>query len=1559
MLTSADWEILGDWNNLKGTAYHLAYALWLILRDQAREVGFFAGNDLLAAPAPPPPMQVNPQGGGIIPLSASSGDGDIWIQLKFTDKPWTIGEILGENLLFNFICNSYHSEALGRHWRVQLVTEGPVRAEEIRAFAAGPAKKPVPHRTFEAILVKAMASLQADRGRPIPAAELKRRALDILLALAETVPTPLGTLKAEIELELAYACPDRREARRLASALVGAMLDDAARGPSNARRYDSAWVEEVTGRVIKSSRPFDTDVVLACDLAAVRAASGTPIDPFESDQYAERPALRDALEQFLQAPEPLFVLLGESGVVKSWALVSWTMDSMRGRVRILASGRDLDASVTLDRIAADAMSRYTSRDSSDEQIFGLLEAAAGPGRGPFVIVVDDLQVLDREPDRLRALVVRMARRAAEGRVKLVISCQKATWELNDLGAEIQAGQLYDPARHISETRTTYSFLLGGYDAGELEDAVGRGAPGLSPPRERELRLRLLGPEFLPIRNPFLLARYLEQVGPGSTPPRGSEMVEDLLSHFVWSQLEKAARGEGWDPSDLRDAYHALIGRLWDVRPAGLRYPQAVQLLSGSLPDQGSDAMRELRSVGLVASRGPIQIPEGIVADFLFAGHLQRQVEAGETSFDDLDPRRDASVVQALIRQVADFVPLVDLLSSRGERWRPVIASGISQCHPDDRRVVAIAACLTRPASQYVADPDGCRSLGTLASRGRWARRLAVEMYLSGDQSESYRGANSLSFSTDFIPRTIARIVRRRWRAELRWGGGRDRETLARRLAHAIGPFERLSRREAAHEARVLLDELGRGSDFSALPKAGKLLDELDEIRGQTLRFQGDGDIRGLFEEIRTGGRQSRLRAATAIRPIAMMSPERASAMLCELIREERDAHVLLRLLWGCVRVVEHAPIEILEAFALSIVARWDDPTAAGPALTLLGYAAPHAPRLVIEHLPRRLDRMPPWARACLGDVLAFAWWRCAESVPEARGTLEALSEPEFDGVTRHFSLFARRGAAIARMGLCFLGRAPASELSVSMTRHDGESMPYVFTETNRLFANPTTVLESVPGLTAVAELLLSALNGVHEKPGLRMREGLANAFFHCVRHCLDDLARIAAVQADPSSWLRRLPRDWKQLHATRRVLELGRSDPGLVDFAEAACEEHAGGFSTLVDERQRLLARIGAARGTPEKAVEEQIAELRGSVFGMANQEQARAASDLIDAHPERLLDLLESCTGDPDNIPFLESWRKQCRTWRAFLASRVFARMLRPDPIGRREAGWLVGSMLDVVGSLMESSLRREYEVVYRTIRIWLGGGQSPVSLPKRTTSPIRLSHDVARELLERASRAVATRETPDWIDGFLSDRRCWWETRRYKLEEDTLTVGAGGSIYMIYAFPALRLAAWAVGARYGIVDPASRFMLRRLEANQLLREVHSLTESWAPPEHLEDAVTRLRSAPAEIAGNEWLLHSQGNTLLRLGQLAEATVQLQRCVESPMGNDEVRSMAHYDLACVAARLGRSAECRVELEESIQLSPCHHHHMASDPDFESVRAEPWFVDLLPVAAPPGDPPYSA
>ena len=98
-------EARGDESNLKGTDYHIIYALWLLIVQRREPIYFFAGNDLLARPvAAPHELSAN------LSLTAPTEEVDQWIQLKCVAKPWTPSAVLEENLVFNFILNSYVSE---------------------------------------------------------------------------------------------------------------------------------------------------------------------------------------------------------------------------------------------------------------------------------------------------------------------------------------------------------------------------------------------------------------------------------------------------------------------------------------------------------------------------------------------------------------------------------------------------------------------------------------------------------------------------------------------------------------------------------------------------------------------------------------------------------------------------------------------------------------------------------------------------------------------------------------------------------------------------------------------------------------------------------------------------------------------------------------------------------------------------------------------------------------------------------------------------------------------------------------------------------------------------------------------------------------------------------------------------------------------------------------------------------------------------------------------------------------------------------------------------------
>ncbi|MFL5586187.1 MAG: hypothetical protein ACJ8DI_00860 [Ktedonobacteraceae bacterium] len=175
MPSPLDDEIRGDWNNLKGTEYHLVYVLWLLLCRNARSVAFYRGNDLLANPAPPPAPE---ETSTLVPaIHVQDPEEDEWIQLKATRDPWTVTALLDENLLLNFILNALSSETGGRAWRIRLITQGEIRKEAIERFADDPESNPDLNHKLNVILANAQKRLQQEGWQQVDQPRLRLIAL--------------------------------------------------------------------------------------------------------------------------------------------------------------------------------------------------------------------------------------------------------------------------------------------------------------------------------------------------------------------------------------------------------------------------------------------------------------------------------------------------------------------------------------------------------------------------------------------------------------------------------------------------------------------------------------------------------------------------------------------------------------------------------------------------------------------------------------------------------------------------------------------------------------------------------------------------------------------------------------------------------------------------------------------------------------------------------------------------------------------------------------------------------------------------------------------------------------------------------------------------------------------------------------------------------------------------------------------------------------------------------------------------------------------------------------
>lgn len=1597
MPASPEDEIRGDWSNLKGTHYHLVYVLWLLLCRNVGSVAFYRGNDLLATVAEPPKPE---ESGPVTPaVHLETDEGDEWIQLKATRDPWTCTRLLRDNLLANFLYNALTSRAAERRWRACLVTQGDIRQADIAAFVTQPERFPDLWRNMEGIVERVKEQWERQTSQPLSHDDVRALALQILSQLAEQEPISLSEMKSAVELRLAYRYLAEDAVRHVGDLLLGALLRDAAAGPAQAHPYDHDWLTGVVGVPLKPQRPFDLNVVGACDLA-VRAAAGLAGVRWIEHKCIARAQLQQELEQFLRAPETVFVLLGAGGTGKSWALADWTARILEGRVRLLIPSSDLDHPEQrgLSRLVEQRLRAYTSAPISDVDLLAKLRAVAGmEGRGPLVVAIEDLAPTADLKQYRRDLANLVAQCRADG-VKLVLSCQTHAWEVHRLGFEIDPTDVYvasaggagrgvadagsieqsDKGDSLSdERRRRHSLALGDFTPQELEQVVRVRLPAAI---ADGVINRLRTPQYAFFRRPYLLERYLESGRERfSAPGEASRVVriDDLLDAHLSRQSEAVAAGIDVDDNDLRDAFAALLRALWEARPRGLTMAQAQACLNEFLPDRSRSALDELREVGLLTAQGNVRIAEAPLEDHLFARALLARHADPTVTADELRPDADAGVAVALLRGLAsaDPLPMAEALLRSDPGWRVPVAEGLSHCSPQDYRVLALLTGVMRTDEGDAADEefDACDALGHLAAYGARAYAWALYLYLSDRSAARLRGGRALGATLQLEPARVGRAIglrlARAARVKPRWSwtfsSREDREEFDASLDGALTPLLRVDHPAAARIGQRIV---ARAADLREPAAPGDALAEdaerglgtdIDEARGLIALFD-DAEMARVTADLRAPEATTRDHAAAALRTMVFDQPERVREALCDAIRREPDWYVMNRLLWATYRLTELAPDALLDALNGSFALDWPKASrSTGQTLATLANLARLRPERVATLLPVRFegDSWPGWARAWLSEGLAFAWWACAEQVERGRDVLAQLTMPAMPEVPDEHRLLALRGAAVAHLGRMCLSLASAAELGSLQTPYPGTHMQVLFVNTTGFVRRHARELLALPGAATLVDLLAQAL-AEHERAAVHPINGpLFKAHSICAHLCLEMLVALATAHAEPLTLVRRVPAGWRQVYAARRLLEAGCIDPELVAFARELCDGPISGRDVReLGERERCLKALHDVSQPPAAIVDEM--RVHSVTSPITADDRARALAELADEHPADLLGLLAGSLHGPGDLPALHEHAEAARSWQDVLVTRVYGRMFDGRRIGPWEARELTEQMLVGIRGLPPSAAHRdEYEAVYSTLRDWLVGEPHPMPPLPAVNDAIQRSHAIAAALLRGTSASSGSGEeaggnrADDLVNALAATRGDgWWVASGMKLAREGVSVGSGE---IVYVFPVVRLALVALAMHRhprGPCDPAARLMAERRQVGALLAK-HQLAlnaEVTLDTATLESALEAL-SDPRLPAGRDIRLALHRSTLLlRLGRLDAAEQALNACSSVPAGGDE-RASVLYNLGCVYARTGRDEECRDALVKSGQLAPffgLRRDWLLRDPDLESVRDKEWFRALL-------------
>lgn len=900
------------------------------------------------------------------------------------------------------------------------------------------------------------------------------------------------------------------------------------------------------------------------------------------------------------------------------------------------------------------------------------------------------------------------------------------------------------------------------------------------------------------------------------------------------------------------------------------------------------------------------------------------------------------------------ITLAETLLKRDVRWSTAIGEGLAQGFSQEYQVLAFLTVLTH-SQEEVCKIAGCTALGQLAAGG-YRKRASIpcqqrafewvtQLYLSAHSTNRLNGSRAFSITLDLAPERVERAIRLRLSRRLR------SQQADEWLRDALMPLLNITHARAALVGKRLLAHYTTITRQESFALNKQLSREADEAWGSIALFEHN-EMERIRVDLHSQKTDVRIHAAAALRCIMFEQPESIQTDICEAIRNESDWHVMNQILWATYRLTELVPDRLLDAFSESFALEWSIPSpSAGIAFATLSNLARQRPERVVPLLPERLDTFDVVQQSWLREGLAFAWWVCAEHAPKSHEVLASLAAPDLSAVSAELQIFTLRGAVIAQLGLMSMGTVSMGELHGQQIPYPGVDMQFFIVNTVDFAHKHATTLLAQPGADHLLALLVRCLSEESRARVHPVAKVLFRAHNFCTSLSMDLFISLLAVHPNPVPLLQRLPRNWRVVDATRRLLEQGRREVSVLSFAHELCNVPVSGSDVQeLGEREELLALMVGLSEAPAAALQELRATFPASPFTASH--RANAFTGLADANLGVKLDLLAQNLTCEEDLTALYQWVEQASSWQGLLVAKVYARMFDASPVSRVEAYELCEQMLAAVRKLPTSELQQDYLTVYETIAHWIATGPSSLQVPslKDTREHVlNRSHAFALDLLHQASSQWKDKQAQQtWLVDTLAAAydKGWWKNEGVILKEGRASIST--SHELVYVFPAVRLALVAIATttKQSTEEPAARFFAQRVAVNTLLNEYRWQVDS-SDPMILNTVLTALERSGDAVRRDERVQQLHGVLLIKISRLSEAEEEMEQCLSIPSCTDSTRTFAWYNLACIYALTGREELCRTTLSKAIELGPMLRQQIVGDQDFVLVRSSSWFQALLP------------
>ena len=1562
-------EAQGDWSVFKGTHYHLLYSAWLLINKSAPEIIFYAGNDLLA-PTVRPPQELTTKEVVGIHLDLTEKQTDEWIQLKNDNDRWTLNRILkadgDENkLLPTFIFNALYSESRNRKWTARLIAPKGVgndfqefvrdvqQHEQDPSTAAAPKYYPEFNQKVEQAFLEWEEYCQLQKIVAPSKEKIKKLALTILKCLSDSPALPSDHLKYELEIELLCRLIDRQRTRQAIQKLQGELLNIVNEKAITPRTITLAEISVRIGETLQREDLLDSAPVRACASQVARFCSRN----WGTLPYTPRAQLQSTLEAFLHSKHCLFILSGDSGTGKSWALTYWATDLLKNSIRVWLNAIHLSKQQTLSTAVYEACKHLARPAATEQEIFRILHSASKvQGQGPLVLIFDDLEV----PTNLSAFIAHVeeiCKEAESYQIKLIISMRPGIWSRLFRNTNQIAPYLYEPQTKSADTNVPKaSFVLGSLNNQELESILRARIP-VNTFFHDTLR-QLIHPKFSVLRNPYLLNLFINQHSKELLRGRVSlATVDSLLDYVIKERMRHISNQIGYEIAEVSAALRdGLIPLLWHQRTAGVNIKSIIDTLRPHVGDMQREALWALRKQDILTVTESIDGQQAMVAwsntqvgARLTAQWLYKRYASGEDILVEMAPGFDDEVLHALLRDEISLptsaaVALAWTSVNRHEEWISAAAGGIAQRINEPFPVLAILTAWSSSSGPKIV--SAMDALATMLPRSRMARDWAAKLFLDPSPNVSLVGGFAMRAAFEYMSRWVVKIVRMRvaWLLNSKMGQEWPADERSRMFARAIAPMSQISHSAAAQNVNSLLvwlDTRAKGITPAPWSVSLEYRRQIDVIKGGIAEYDASTRL-GLITCLTYTDAEKRLAAAVSLTQILLKRDNQDKEVLAAVLtclRQEQNEDVLMQLLSSLFSQVEFIADEIL-----TILARFTPSQHAvfGVVLSLLSKLAALRPEQTRALLPPTLSSIQPPERVILTEVFLAAWWHYASVRPGdlyAKEVFEKHSIPDYEGVPPALRLIAGRNASIAKLALISyevpqLYKALQEQQYVFYPGARSSNKGYFYLFMSRLCrrAGIPNILRSFHAASLVEQLCEAIReyknNEAHpvEKPVFSWQWQLAN-------DTVDWLCEFIRYLPEPVGFLSKLPDGWPVLRACTILLENGSSNrTEIFKYGIRVANEHRTS-DLFIDDRDRFVSMLPRSDERP----------LPGLQF----------IDETAEKQPTDLLELLPNFLEQDRLIERVWHWSFQSSHWRTVLLSRVYRIGFWTAPLPLRRCRDVCEQMLAALSGLSKSAEAERRIQFYRYLYQVCNGEQTqcPPLTQRTQNSPDSL--DFSSEIMRRWQNGQEVIDEK-WFHILFDKRIGWTEDFQHHLVAGnvTTTIRFGyQSPLSCYFFPEFRLA----------IAIASQKSLGRDFIPQWLQGWHDIyaalvgateidnNQDPSDPDIFSKIIpsleARMQENPAHVSLPA-LLAYLGNVLVRAGQWNQAQLVLNQYLASPGLSDAECASARYDLACALARTDQDGEAQAALSLAIKHLSMPREVMEQDSDFSSIREHRWFQDLL-------------